>query len=126
MLKLSDEARGRLLGLQRGMGYQDLLDIGEKLCQMEETELLKMDRSKGVTAEAILSKQDQCRGFRLFFETLQMEVDRQVNALIEGQEGPRQGSREAGKQGNGQGQASIDAEEAADMLGLIPERESQI
>jgi len=46
VLKISDEARGRLLALRRGPGWEELLDIGEKLCQLEETELLKMDRSK--------------------------------------------------------------------------------
>lgn len=113
MLKLTDESRGRILALRRGPGYDDLLDIGEKLCQIAETELLQMDRSKGATAEGILSKQDQCRGFRLFYELLQMEIEMQTKALVEGQVA----------RAGGNGGAAISVDDAADILGLAASAE---
>jgi len=116
VLKISDEARGRLLALRRGPGWEELLDIGEKLCQLEETELLKMDRSKGTTAEQILSKQDQCRGFRLFFETLQIEIAQQEQRLIELQEGGRQEPGVIGLH-----EPVFDRSDVQEILGLIPE-----
>lgn len=121
MLKLSDESRGRILALRRGPGYDDLLDIGEKLCQIAETELLQMDRSKGATAEGILSKQDQCRGFRLFYELLQMEIEMQTKALVEGQVARAFAENHPLVHVNGEQVL----EEAADILGLLPEMEVQ-
>lgn len=121
MLKLTDEARGRLLGLQRGMGYQDFLDIGEKLCQIAETDLLRMDRAKGFTAEQILSAQEQCRAQRVFFERWQMEIEEQVNALVD-----NQAAQPRHKTSADDTPLVLEVAEAADILGLIPETESQI
>lgn len=116
MLKLSDESRGRLLGLQRGMGYHELLDIGEKLCQLAETDLLKMNRATGATSEQILSAQEQCRAQRVFFERLQIEIAEQVQALVDRQQ--TGGSSKAPAS-----EPAIDVAEAADILGLIPTAE---
>ena len=45
MLPLANEARGRLLALRRGPGYEDLVDILAKLCEESERNLLQLDRS---------------------------------------------------------------------------------
>jgi hypothetical protein len=114
MLKLSGEQRGRLCGLRRSPGWEDLLDIGEKLCQLEETELLKMDRAAGATLEQIGSKQDQCRGFRLLFEKLQIEMNVQEAALLEEQKN----AEGAPLAGSARGEPDVLG--AADILGILP------
>ena len=47
MLKLTDEARGRLLGLRRGPGYEDLVDLMARMCEESERNLFKMDQANG-------------------------------------------------------------------------------
>lgn len=87
MLEFTVQARGRLLTLANGPGYNDLLDLMERVCIIEETELLKLDRAKGATAEQVTSKQDQCRAIRTYFELMQREVQLQCRAFVEGQGG---------------------------------------
>lgn len=85
MLKLTPQAQGRLLALANGPGYDDLLDVMENICTIEETRLLQLNRGSGATAEQVLSKQDQCRAMRAYFELVQSEVKLQCIKFVESQ-----------------------------------------
>lgn len=120
MLKLTEEKQARLVALRRSPGWDDWLDIGEQLCQIEETSLLRMDRAAGATAEQILSKQDQCRGFRLFFETWQREVlEQEKRMLDEMQPAPGAAPLAESTRGKAEPVGPLEVLEVADALGLL-------
>ncbi|HEV1286531.1 MAG TPA: hypothetical protein VNU44_14515 [Bryobacteraceae bacterium] len=98
------------------MGYQDFLDIGEQLCQLSETELLKMNRAAGATTEQILSAQEQCRAQRVFFERWQMEMQQQVKTFVDEQE-----ARGKPQPPPVAPEPAMSLGDAAEILGLIPE-----
>jgi hypothetical protein len=86
LLKLTDDAKRNLFAVRHHPGYESVFDVMEQLCQLSETELLKMDRSvAGITGEQVLSAQEQCRAQRCFMERVQFQIEAQVKAILEAQ-----------------------------------------
>ncbi len=118
MLKLADEARGRLLGLRRGPGYEDLVDLLARLCEESERNLLKLDLANGATREQVSMAQNQCRAQRLYMENALAEIEKQVNALVETQSAsgaPLKSAQRAGIE------PVLDVQDAAYILRLMPD-----
>lgn len=118
MLKLTDEARGRLLGLRRGPGYEDLVDLMARMCEESERNLFKMDQANGADARGILAAQNQCRAQRLFMQNVLVEIEQQANRLVEEQ--AASGAPPKPAQG-GAIEPALDVQSAAEILGLIPD-----
>jgi hypothetical protein len=131
MLKLDDDVRGRMARLRSGREYEDLVDIGAKLCEESERSLLKMNRAAGDTTEAIVSMQEQCRAGRSFLERLLAEIELQARAVAEEQKIGKQeaGGKEPGTQAMETNEQILGLDqivEAAEMLGFDPSEVAQI
>jgi hypothetical protein len=118
VLKLTDEQRGRLLGLRRGPGFDDLVDLLARLCEESERNLFRLDQANGAKPEQICAAQNQCRAQRLYMESALGEIELQVNALVEGQ--AAKGAPPVAVQTPGAMEPVLDLQDAADVLGLMP------
>lgn len=85
MLQLSDESVAKLMALRNGPGYPELVDVMEKICLIQETELLAMDPAGKNTPAQILSMQAQCRAGRGYFQGVKREIDEQIAGFTERQ-----------------------------------------
>lgn len=78
-LDLTREEQYALAAVAREPGYQVLLDVLEKHCQVRETELLRIDATQ--PDHAVLRKHAECRAGRSQFEELQREVQYHVSEV---------------------------------------------
>lgn len=75
-----DKAKcARLMGLMRHEGYQDLLDLGNYLCEAHVTELMKVDGSEH---DKVIDRHKGARYARLLFDDLCLEVEKAAKSIL--------------------------------------------
>jgi len=75
---LSTADRQDLTSVRTHPGYQVLLNIMEQICQVAETELLRLDPLRYSEAQ-IAAQQSTARAQRIFFERVQKRIEYEIN-----------------------------------------------
>lgn len=78
---LTDADRRDLTSIRTHPGYQVLLNVMEQICQVAETELLKLDPVR-VTTQQIAAQQSTARAQRIFFERVQKRIEYEINESL--------------------------------------------